>query len=166
MIVEGILENLANRGIRLTPDGDGLIVEPASKLTDVDRRLIRQHKAALLARLTDPEAWVYERATATALHCEQHGIDLADYRKHPDDAADSDPPYKVTPAESIVATCLRHVIALSLDDDGLRVSKADGSGQEPALWPSLLLAINAHLEAVIALVAGWHLRADPKLNAA
>jgi hypothetical protein len=37
-------------------------------------------------------------------------------------------------------------------------SKADGSGREPALWPSLLMAIEAHLSAIMALVAaGWAL---------
>lgn len=76
---------------------------------------------------------------------------------------------RVTPAESILETCLRHGIALRLDDDGsLRIGKADGSGREPTLWPSLLMAIETHLEAVTALVAaGWHLRSEiPKESAA
>lgn len=52
MNVQSIIENFAHRGIRLIADGDGVIVEPASKLTNQDRELIRQHKPAILATLT------------------------------------------------------------------------------------------------------------------
>jgi hypothetical protein len=49
--VEAFLSSLAERRIRLIPDGDGLVVEPASRLTDADRQIIRQHKPELLARV-------------------------------------------------------------------------------------------------------------------
>ena len=78
-------------------------------------------------------------------------------------------PLPGAPAYSILETCRRHGIALSLDEDGcLRIGRADRSGEGPALWPSLLMAIEAHLEPVAALVAaGWHVRADfPKDPAA
>jgi TubC N-terminal docking domain len=55
------VDSLALRGIRLFPDGDGLIVEPASKLTDDDCRAIRQHKPALLTHLrshTEPASTI------------------------------------------------------------------------------------------------------------
>jgi hypothetical protein len=72
------------------------------------------------------------------------------------------------PAYSILETCRRHGVALTLDQDGsLRIGNADGSGQEPSLWPSLLMAMEAHLEAVTALVgAGWHLHADVQVTTA
>jgi hypothetical protein len=74
----------------------------------------------------------------------------------------------ITPAESIVATCRRHGIALTLDEEGaLRIGMADGSEQGLTAWPSLLMAIEAHLPAIIELVAaGWHLWADAKASAA
>jgi hypothetical protein len=52
MNVETLMADLSRRGIRLEPEPDGLIVEPASKLTDTDRALIRQHKAEILAAIT------------------------------------------------------------------------------------------------------------------
>jgi hypothetical protein len=65
-------------------------------------------------------------------------------------------------------TCQRYRIALSLDPTGaLRIDKAAGPGREPALWPSLLMAIEVHLPAIIELVrAGWHLRADVNASGA
>lgn len=49
----------------------------------------------------------------------------------------------------------------------LVVGNADGSGQEPTVWLTLLRAIEAHAPAIAALVAvGWHLRADAKLATA
>jgi hypothetical protein len=50
-----IIADLSRRGIRLTPDGDGLIVEPASQLTDKDCDLIQQHKAEILTALAYPQ---------------------------------------------------------------------------------------------------------------
>ena len=51
MDATALITNLTSRGIRLTPDGGGFIVEPASKLTPVDREQLRQHKADLLPLL-------------------------------------------------------------------------------------------------------------------
>jgi hypothetical protein len=69
---------------------------------------------------------------------------------------------RITPAESLIATCRRHGIALRLDDSGrLVVGNAHGSGTEPLVWSTLLLAIEAHLPAITALVAaGFNLSAD------
>jgi TubC N-terminal docking domain len=66
MNVIGIVQTLARRGIELTPDGDGIIVEPASRLTDDDRRVIRAHKPELLA---------YLRSREVARFCEADRID-------------------------------------------------------------------------------------------
>jgi len=63
--VETLLADLSSRGIRLEPDG--LIVEPASKLTDADRALIRQHKAEILAMLTKSERNRWPEAARRAM---------------------------------------------------------------------------------------------------
>jgi hypothetical protein len=46
-----ILGRLAEAGVRLSADGDKLRAEPADRLTDELRSLIRANKPALLARL-------------------------------------------------------------------------------------------------------------------
>jgi RNA polymerase subunit RPABC4/transcription elongation factor Spt4 len=66
-------------------------------------------------------------------------------------------------AYSIIAACRRYGVALRIDPDGtLVVGKAGAGADQPTQpWPSLLIAIEAHLEAVASLVeGGWHLRAD------
>jgi hypothetical protein len=68
-----------------------------------------------------------------------------------------------TPGHSFVATCQRYGVALRIDPDGtLVVGKAGAKADEPTQpWPSLLIAIEAHLDAVASLVeGGWNLRAD------
>jgi len=68
------------------------------------------------------------------------------------DAAGMD--YPIPAADSILATCRRHRIALRLAPDGaLIIGKAHGSGREPALWPGLIMAIEAHAPAIASLVA-------------
>lgn len=67
------------------------------------------------------------------------------------------------PAYSIIATCRRSGVALRIDPDGtLIVGRAGAKSDEPTQpWPSLLIAIETHLEAIAALVEeGWSLRAD------
>jgi hypothetical protein len=46
--VESLISAFARRGITFIPDGDGLIIEPASKLTDADERTIQTWKPQLL----------------------------------------------------------------------------------------------------------------------
>jgi hypothetical protein len=79
--------------------------------------------------------------------------------------------WQPNPAESIVATCQRYGVALRIDatTGDLVVGKAGGKADEPTQpWPSLLIAIEAHLQAVAALVeGGWNLRAEfPERGAA
>lgn len=74
-------------------------------------------------------------------------------------------------AKSIVATCQHHGVALRIDPTtgDLIVGKAGAKADEPTQpWPSLLIVIEAHLEAVAALVAsGWSLQAEfPERGAA
>jgi hypothetical protein len=69
MTAETLLADLGRRGIRLTPDGFDLIVEPASKLTSQDRELIREHKPAILATLAVRGS---RKATAMAREFRSH----------------------------------------------------------------------------------------------
>ena len=67
------------------------------------------------------------------------------------------------PAYSILETCQRYGVLLRIDDAGdLVVGKAGAKAYEPTQpWPSLIIALEAHLESVAALVrAGWSLNAD------
>jgi hypothetical protein len=68
--IEDLISSFARRGIRLIPDGDGLAVEPASKLTDADRQKIRAKKAELIEFLRRPperNRWPEGARTATPL---------------------------------------------------------------------------------------------------
>lgn len=161
---EALICHLSARGIRLALDGSvWLIVEPASRLSDEDRQAIRAHKAELLRLVagTDP----YHRAKALAREAEATGRDLVDHiREHvPELAATPALGEGWTPAQSILATCQRHGVALHIDPDGALVvgkvgAKADELKQP---WRTLIMAIEAHTDAVARLVeAGWHLRAD------
>jgi hypothetical protein len=49
-----LLSDLARRGFTLAPDGDGIRVCPASRLTEDLREAVRQHKPELLALLRSP----------------------------------------------------------------------------------------------------------------
>jgi hypothetical protein len=51
MTAGALLDTLAQRGVKLVPDGNALIAQPASKLTDADREAIRAHKAEVLRLL-------------------------------------------------------------------------------------------------------------------
>jgi hypothetical protein len=75
-----------------------------------------------------------------------------------------------SPAQALVETCRRHRVTLRIDADGALVVSMSGTkaGEPIRPWPSLLIAIGAHLEAVAALVAsGWSLQAEfPERGAA
>ena len=49
---QAIVANLTARGISLDRDGSAIVVRPAGKLTDDDRRIIREHKDAILELLS------------------------------------------------------------------------------------------------------------------
>jgi hypothetical protein len=139
-----ILNELRARGVRIEPRPHGGVRLVPARLID----------AELLNRILNHKAEVLTQFRAEQEERRIDGLATMDGWK----------PLALAgaPAYSILETCRRHGIAVSLDEDGcLRIGKADGSGQEPTLWPSLEIAIEAHLEAVTALVtAGWYLRAD------
>jgi tubulysin polyketide synthase-like protein len=148
MNITALLSDLASRHIQVISIGNKLVARPKARLTDADREAIRQHKVELLALLTCAEQ-----------------IEEADI----DRLARGDG-WQPNPAESIVATCQRYSVALRIDPTGdLVVGKTGANADQPTQsWPSLLIAIEAHLEAVAALVAsGWNLRAEfPERGAA
>ncbi len=60
-----LLVFLRERGFTVAADGDRLLIAPASRLTDADRAIIRDHKPSLLAILAGTAA-VADPATVTA----------------------------------------------------------------------------------------------------
>jgi hypothetical protein len=53
MGVGELLSDLRRRGVSIQVRGEHIAVEPASRLTEADRKAIRSHKEALLAELED-----------------------------------------------------------------------------------------------------------------
>jgi hypothetical protein len=84
MTPETCLNSLNARGLRLIRDGDGLIVKPASKLTDADRQAIRQHKPELLRLLLierigatrKPDEWLAYRDGGRLLTAKYAGVGI------------------------------------------------------------------------------------------
>jgi hypothetical protein len=137
---------------------------PMGKYLDIIRKA-QQEQEARQGQNPDPD----ERSRTLAGQAEAKGRDLADHiTEHAPNLLDEPEIRSITPAENAIVTCRRHGIALRLDADGtLVIGKADGGGKEPAPWPSLVMAIEAHAEAIAGLVAaGWRLRADVKATTA
>jgi len=103
-----------------------VVAEPASKLTDDDREAIRQLKPFLLAHLGQ---WSGNLTPACGLQAPRGTQRL------------------ISPAESIISTCQKHGLQLSIDGDDICVGDID---HQP--WPSLVMAIEAHREEVAALI--------------
>ena len=155
-----LLTELKRKGVFIEPkEGGKLVVQPADRLTDADREAIRALKPDLLRLLSG----LCESAHIIARQCERTETDVAadlveqvpdliNKRKRP-----------LSPAESIVATCRHHGVVLAIDKatGDLMVGKAGARADEPSQpWPSLVRAIEAHLEPVAALVRlGWTLKA-------
>jgi hypothetical protein len=176
-----LLSELAARGIRVRLVEDGKLgLTPRGRLTPdlIDR--IRAHKTALLARLaaererTETESIAhFDQEGREADREAQRGYDVdcdapshADYLEHTGQRCGCQ-----SPARGIVATCRRYGVALRIDatTGDLVVGKAGAKADQPSQpWPSLLVALEAHLEAVATLVAsGWALRAEfPERGAA
>ena len=59
MTGEVLLEQLRDRDIRLSANGDRLVIDaPRGALTEQFRRSLQEHKAELLAIVTAPDQWV------------------------------------------------------------------------------------------------------------
>ncbi len=150
--VSDLLAELQARGIRfeLWPRG-GVRFVPARLIDPPLLDRIRAHKTELLARL----------------HAERREAEI-DRLARADGWAP--PPPAGAPAYSIIDTCHRYGVALRIDQNGdLVVGKAGArAGQPSHPWPSLLQAIEAHIEAVALLVkVGWTMRSEfPKQVAA
>jgi hypothetical protein len=54
MTPQALVATLTKRGVRLMPDGDELVVQPASKLSACEREAIRSFKQQLLQLLSTP----------------------------------------------------------------------------------------------------------------
>lgn len=149
MTAQGIFDELKARGVRVEPRPNGnLYLVPRDRLTPELIEAVRQHKPELFILLV-------------ARHSERIGEDLAGYLA-------SDPGLRAelgqptaregwTPAHSIIAACRHHGVALRIDPQtgDLVVGRAGAKADEPSQpRSSLLLAIEANLEAVATLVVG------------
>jgi hypothetical protein len=138
-----LLSDLVTRGIEVTlATNDRLVARPKSLLNDRDRANLREAKLSVLEHLHA----LQEQAEIERLKCFDAGL-----------------PHPLHPAHCIVRICRSYGVALRIDaDDALVVGKAGAKvDQATQPWPTLLLAIQTHHEAVARLVeAGWHLRAD------
>jgi hypothetical protein len=163
-----ICEHAASGRVEALSNGN-LLLAPKERLSPHLLDEVRQHKTGLLRLLSDP----YEHTKAIAHHCEATGTDLADYlagdARLREKMARDTRPAEWTPAHSILETCQRYGVALRIEPNGtLVVGKADAKADEPSQpWPSLLDAIEAHLETVARLLAtGWTLQTDFSQQAA
>jgi hypothetical protein len=173
-----LISSLAARGIGLIPDGSTLIARPRERLTEADRERIRRHKADLLALLAakheqaesdriallDVERREADRQAKRGYDFDPSAPSHIEREEAEIDRLASIDGWRPLPAHSIVATCQRYGVALRIDEatGALVVGRAGAKAHEPSQpWPSLLIAIETHLEAVAALVEeGWSLRAD------
>jgi hypothetical protein len=155
-----LLNDLERRGVFIAPKlGGKLVAHPSDLLTERDRIAIRELKPELIQVLSAPTP----RLRAIASLCEATKTDLAVYiAEHAPDLL-NEPEREYDPAVSILATCQRHGVTLSIGSGGnLVIGRSEARADEPSQpWPSLLLAIEAHLDAVAVLVkAGWRLKAE------
>jgi hypothetical protein len=82
MTAQALVATLVARGVRLIPDGDGLVAKPASRLTEADRQAIRTHKPDLLRLLLldrieatwKPGEWLAYRDGGVVLTAKYAGI--------------------------------------------------------------------------------------------
>ena len=142
--VSEILADLQARGIRFE-------LRPRGGVRFVPAHLIDQH---LLARIH-----AHNTELLAQIHSEQKEAEID--RSASADGRKPLPPARA-PAYSIIATCHHHGMALRIDEAGdLMIGRADGKADELIRqWPSLFMAIEAHLEDITALVqAGWTLKA-------
>jgi hypothetical protein len=141
---QALLAEAARRGIALYPDGHNIRYRgPKTDLADLKPKLAA-HKGELLTLL---------RAERDKVEIDLAGGDGRNPLRNPGQ-----------PAYSILATCERYGVAMRLDSatGDLVIGKAGATADEPTQpWPSLIMALEAHLESVAVLVrAGWTLKAD------
>jgi TubC N-terminal docking domain len=136
-----LLAALAAQNVRVMVAGDKLKLRAPGRIAPELVAQVRNHKQNIIAVLAPPSP---APLTGTP---EQEALDLLAVGH---------------PAYSIITTCQRFGVALTIDSDGtLIIGRAGAKAEEPTQpWPSLLIAIEAHLEAVAVLVnSGWGLRA-------
>jgi|GEM_PF-5626289 len=146
-----LLAALAAQNIKVSVAGDKLKLRAPRGIAPELVAQVRHHKRNIIAVLAPPSSATESEQEAAAP--EITSVTSAD---------DGSLPVEDHPARNIIAVCQRYGVALRIDDHGdLVVGKAGAKADEPTQpWPTLLIAINAHLEAVAVLVqAGWHLRA-------
>jgi hypothetical protein len=178
MNAQSILAEFSRHGVRLRAEGDKLIAKPLSAVTPELRAAVRQHKVALLALLAakheqaeidriarlDAERREADRQANRGYDFDPSAPSHIEREETEIDRLASIDGWRLRSAHRIIATCQRYGVALRIDatTGDLVVGKAGAEADQPTQpWPSLLIAIEAHLEAVASLVeGGWTLRAD------
>jgi hypothetical protein len=162
MTAESLFVGLLARNVILDTDGSRIGVTPWSAVSDPERAAIRARKIDLINLLTNPEAL----AQIIARFCGQHRIDLRGFLENNPAlkvSVDKLNPVLISPAQSILETCREYGVALEIDDNGDLAARKEGAKpDEPTQpWPTLIMALEAHLDDVAALVrAGWTLQAQ------
>lgn len=145
-----LLAALAAQNIKVSVAGDKLKLRAPRGIAPELVAQVRHHKQNIIAVLAPPSpAMATSEQEAAAPEIDSTDDDMGLLPEG-------------HPARNIIAVCQRYGVALRIDSDGdLVVGKAGAAADEPTQpWPTLLIAINAHLEAVAVLVAaGWRLRA-------
>lgn len=176
-----LLIELQHRGIRIRADGDKVCLSPANAVMPELVEAIRTRKLDLLALLReqaeidriarlDAERREADRQAKRGYDFDPSAPSHIEREEAEIDRLARGDGWQPNPAESIVATCQRYGVALRINSDGtLVVGKAGAKAEEATQpWPNLLVAVQANLEAVAALVAsGWSLQAEfPERGAA
>lgn len=170
-----IVTELRALGIRAESRGNGGVrLVPARVIDPRLRERIIAHKKEVIARLRAEQEQA-ETARIARLDAERREADRLAKRGYDfDENAPSHAEYLARtndpladlghPAYSIITTCRRYGVALRIDPEtgDLVVGRTGAKADEPSQpWPSLIQAVEGHLEAVARLVeAGWSLRAD------
>lgn len=160
-----ILAELQSRGIHFERRPHGGVRLVPARLIDSDLlNRIHAHKAALLAalRAQQEQAESDRIARLDAERCEADRQARRGYDFDPTAPSHAEYLPDGHPAFSILETCQRYGVALRIDSDGtLVVGKAGAKAEDSTQpWPSLMMALEAHLDDVKALVdAGWTLKA-------
>jgi hypothetical protein len=141
---QALLAEAARRGIALYPDGHDIRYRGPKTALAIPKPEFAARKGELLTLLS---------AEWSKVKIAPAGGDGRDSLLDPGD-----------PAYSILATCQRYGVAIRLDSPtgDLVIGQTGATAEESTQpWSSLIMALEAHLEPVAALVrAGWTLKAE------
>jgi hypothetical protein len=144
---EAVLLEAERLGIKLRLLDGKVLARPISAVTPALVASIKASKQDLIAHLHQCERTVAQSKVLGRHQSKPPARQLASPH-------DSTLPPAGAPAYSLLETCRRYGVALSIDENGcLVVGRAGAKASEPTQpWPSLMMALEAHCEDVSALV--------------